>query len=452
LLELLSRTAAFNMASIDAEMGYLKKEKVHEHLGKIIDRVVAEKPPDAHGLVEVISRMIKEQSDKTEPPKAPDPNMMLDVLTDHVKKLRQLDDVPKEEDAPVQVCTIPNFVEEAEIFSWAGVGLGEMESYKVMTSLRNLAFKEREASITKLSFWGKILGTDADYYVAQAQREGDPAGDDADPDAEPSGTGVNTFTYFVTNDLAGDWRRLPDITPKEIIAARSIKRMFSGNAGAKVVTHPYFEGKEEILLRAQIARITADTILGLSGYLVREDPEDPASAIIPAEEFKPPAPAGLLKQESWMHMQPHILLNGRTTHKELEEPEDDEGKPAYEKAKEEQAADPAKDILRGLASDGLMWSIKQAGDPRQYKPLDPAQPMRSSCVTYVRSLTWPGAVCAVRDGLFTNIYIGYGIASTEPAFFPCAPPDVQDEPEDPGEAEEPTGAPVEEAPKEEEEA
>lgn len=448
------------MAGIDAELGYLKKEKVHEHLGKVIDRVVAEKPPDAHGLVEVISRMIKEQSDATEPPKAPDPNMMLEALADHVKKLRQLDEVPKEEDQVAPVCAIPNFVEEAEIFSWAGVGLGEVESYKVMTSLRNLAFKEREASINKLSFWGKILGTDADYYVAQAQRDGGgDEGEDADPDAEPSGTGANTFTYYVTNDLAGDWRRLPDIKPREIIAARSIKRMFSGNAGAKVITHPYFEGKEEVLLRAQIARITADTVICPSGYLVREDPEDPASAIVQPEDppFKFPGHAELLKQEAWMHMQPHILLNGRTTHKDIGEegdidPEDKEAKAAFDKAKQEQLDDPAKDTLRPLASDGLMWSIKQAGDPRPYKPLDPALPMRSSCVTYVRSLTWPGAVTAVRDSLFTNIYMGYGIASTEPAFFPCAPPDVQDEPEDPGEAEEPTGAPEEEAPKEEEDA
>ena len=82
-------------------------------------------------------------------------------------------------------------------------------------------------------------------------------------DPHATGQGVNQFTYYVTNDLAGDWRRLPDIKPKEaaglelveevrcamqavllqdcthswlreqIIAARAIKRLVTGNAGSK---------------------------------------------------------------------------------------------------------------------------------------------------------------------------------------------------------------------------
>lgn len=154
-----------------------------------------------------------------------------------------------------------------------------------------------------------------------------------------------------------------------------------------------------------------------------------------------------------MHMQPHILLNGRTTHKELpEEGETDTEKAELDKAKEDQASDPVRDTLRPLASDGLMWNTKQGGDATQYKSSpDPVVPSRSDCVTYVRSVTWPGAVCAVRHGHVTNFYVGYGIAATEPSFFPQAPPDVQDEPEDPGEQKEPMGSTEEEeAPKEEE--
>eukprot|EP00930_Biecheleria_cincta_P013507 TRINITY_DN11_c0_g1_i2.p1 TRINITY_DN11_c0_g1~~TRINITY_DN11_c0_g1_i2.p1 ORF type:complete len:445 (-),score=106.82 TRINITY_DN11_c0_g1_i2:383-1717(-) len=444
------------MVGIDVELDYLKKEHICEHLNKIVESVVAEKPADAHGLVEVISRIVKGAADAVSSVEPTEHETTLGTLADHVKKLRQLDNTPKEEDAPVQVCAIPDFVGDAEMLSWTGLGLGEMESYKVMCSLRNLAFKERDAGINKLSFWGKILGADADYYVAQAQREGgggDDEGEDGDPDAEPSGTGANLFTYYVTNDLAGDWRRLPNIKPKEIIASRNIKRMFSGNAGAKVITHPFFEGTEEVLLRAQIARISADTMLCISGSLKREDDEDPASAIVQNEEFQCPSSAELLKKAAWMHMQPHILLSGRTTHKELpEEGETDEEKAVLAKAKEDQAADPARDMLRSLESDGLAWSIKQVGDATQYKSSpDPAVPIKSDCLTYVRSLTWPGAVCAMRNGHGANIYVGYGIAATEPSFFPQAPPDVQDEPEDPGEQDEPRGTPAEEeAPKEEE--
>lgn len=431
------------MGSIDSEIAYLKKENVYDHLGKVIDRVVAEKPKDAYGLVEVLSRMVKEQAAPA--PEAAANTMEAEAVADYVKKLKQLDKAPADEEgAAVPVCAIPDFVEEAEMLSWAGVGFGEVESYKVMCSLRNLAAKEKDAGLIKLRFWGKVFGTDADYYVAEAQREGGgEEGDDADPDAEPAGTGANQYAYYVTNDLAGDWRKLPDIKPKQIIAARSIKRLLTGNAGGKVVTHPYFEGKEEVLLRATIARITADTVICMKGYLVKEEDGE---AIQQNEEFVCPPDAVLAKKEAWTHMQPHILMNGRTTHKEIPEGEEEEELKLAAQMREEQAADPQKEVLRGLVDDGLEWTIKQAGDPTLFK--DAAQPeqSRSNCVTYLRSLSWPGAVCVIRAGHFANLYVGNGLKSGEPAFFIPAPPDVQDEPEDPGEVEEPHVAPAEEAP------
>jgi len=231
------------MGSIDSEIAYLKKENVYDHLGKVIDRVVAEKPKDAYGLVEVLSRMVKEQAAPT--PEAADNAMEAEAVAGYVKKLKQLDKAPADEEGTaVPVCAIPDFVEEAEMLSWAGVGFGEVESYKVMCSLRNLAAKEKDAGLIKLRFWGKVFGTDADYYVAEAQRDGGGEEGEEDPDAEPAGTGANQYAYYVTNDLAGEWRKLPDIKPKQIMAARSIKRLLTGSAGSKVVTHPYFAGKE----------------------------------------------------------------------------------------------------------------------------------------------------------------------------------------------------------------
>lgn len=430
------------MTTIDASLEHLKQEKIYDHLGKVIDKVVAEKPTDAYGLVEVLSRLVKQQLPEDNYSPAPEDT---EALAQYVQKLRALDKAPKEEDAPIAVCAMPDFVEEAEMLSWAGVGLGAIESYKVMCSLRNLAAKQKDAGLVKLRFWGKVFGSEADYYVAEAQRDGGGGdeGEDADPDAEPSGTGVNQYTYYVTTDLTGTWSKLPDIKPREILASRNIKRILSGNLKAKVVTHPYFDGKEEVLLRAQIARITADTVLCVNGYLKREEEDGP---IEENTEFICPPSSELLKKEAWTHMQPHILNNGRTTHKEL--PDDtDEPNPEIEKLREEQLADPARDVLRNLTSDGLEWTIKQAGDSCFYKnPLDPSGGSKSNAVVYVRSLVWPGAVCAVRGGHFTNIYMGYGLPAGQPDFFIPAPPDVMDEPEDPGEQMEPQGTKDEEAP------
>jgi len=323
-------------------------------------------------------------------------------------------------------------------------GLGEAESYKVMCSLRNMAAKQEGYS--KIRFWGKIFGTEADYYVAEAA--GGSGDAEEGEDMDPPGSGTNAFAYFVTTDLAGDWVKLPDIKPREIVAARMIKRLFTGDPKARVITHPFFDGKEEVLLRAQIARITADTILCVKGMLMREDPEDPTSAIVDNTEFSMPSPADLLNIESWVHMAPHVLNNGRTAHKELPDAEEDPA--GYKAAKEEIEDDPPKDVLRGLGEDGLGWCVKQAGDPTLYKNhADPTKP-KSNALTYVRSLTWPGAVSVSQKGSFANLYLGYGLPAGEPDFFPPAPPDVQDEPEDPGEFPEPCGEEEAEAPAEEE--
>jgi len=50
------------------------------------------------------------------------------------------------------------------MLSWAGLGFGEKESYRLALSLKNLLRKVRPKNLT---FWGKIYGRYRDYYVAQ---------------------------------------------------------------------------------------------------------------------------------------------------------------------------------------------------------------------------------------------------------------------------------------------
>jgi len=429
--------------AFEAEKAYLQKQGVYEHLSKIVDRVIAEKPTDAYGLVEVLSRLVKQPA-KASPPTEEDSAAYIEALKVDATKAQALDKVPmSEENEPIAVpCAVPDFIEEAEMFSWTGVGLGEAESYKVMCSLRNMAAKRD--GYTKVRFWGKILGTDADYYIAEGTG-GDGGEVEEGEEMDAPGTGVNTCTYFATTDLAGEWIQLPHVKPSEIVAASMIKRHFTGNPKAQVITHPFFDGKEEVYLRAQIARISAETVLCPKGAFIREDPEEPNSSVIPNEEFAMPQPADLFKQEAWIHMVPYILNNGRTAHKELEPPDEDGDKAAYVAALEEQESDPLKDQLRGITEEASSWVVKQAGDSALYKsPID-GKP-KCNAVTFVRSLVWPGAMCASQKGNYSNLYIGYGMKAGQPDFFPPAPPDVQDEPEDPGEEEEPQG--TEEQPEE----
>ncbi len=103
----------------------------------------------------------------------------------------------------------------------------------------------------------------------------------------------------VTNSVTTpNWVRLPDATPESIVAARGLKKIFTGDLEAPVVTVPYFAAPEKLLLRAQIARITADTVLNVKGYLTVSEDD---GSIAEAEEFVFPDQSTLLKPEGWMH-------------------------------------------------------------------------------------------------------------------------------------------------------
>jgi len=439
--------------------GYVEKEGAHkaeyDHLEKIVNRVIAEKPKDAYGLVEVLSRLVREQPMQNSTPKdSEDP----EAAVDYVKKVRELDKVPTEEGNPVAVSLqVPDFCEEAEMLQWAGLGFGELESYKIKCSLRNLAIKQAENGYVKIRLWGKILGAEADYYVAEASKDGADGPDDEHPDWEPSGVGANTYSYLVTTDLCGEWTKLPNCKPEEIVAARNIKKLLTGDLTANVVTHPPFPGKEEVLLRAQIARITSDTGIMFKDFLKRAegvwgdaDLEEPQKN----EEFAMPTAAELSILKGWQHREGHILQHGRITHEEP--PEEDTDDPTgctsdQNKLRKlrlsQRETDPARDPIRTLEGDGLEWAIKQCGDTALYRNPNPdpegtsvwrGKP-RSNAVTCVRSLTWPGAVTVAQHDKLVSFYVGYGLTAKAPDFFPSMLPDIQEEPEEVGEQIEPQG-------------
>lgn len=432
------------------DVSFPGSEQVYAHMEKIIDRVILEKPKDAYGLVEVISRLIKEPPHQ-EPEAVESVEAALGARGEYAAKLKALDKVPADEAGePMTLATaVPDFIEDADMFSWAGVGFSPKETYRIKCSLRALAAKEQDKNMSQLRFWGKIFGTDRDYYIAEAIADSAEEVEE-EADMEKPGEGVNKYMFYATDDLCSEWTPLPSIKPEQIKASRKIKRLMSGNLQADVITHPAFPWKEATLLRSMIARITADTMLAISGSRVREDPDNPdESPIIDNPEFVCPSTEELRKQESWIHTRPHILRNGKTKHT-VEEPDDpEEITPEIKKQLEEKKSDPERDEIRGIVGDGLQWVIKQAGDPMLYKdPFDASRKPVSNLVTFVRSLKWPGAVCATRAGYVGSLYVGNGLPAGEGDFFFCAPPDVQEEPEDPGEEEEPQAAPEEAEPAE----
>ena len=126
---------------------------------------------------------------------------------------------PEEEGGEVPEVAPVGFVQDLNasqrIFSWAGVSFGEQEAYRIQKSLKKFA-AETNASQTR--FFGKITGTQNDYYIVEATVEGgddDAAdGEEKEPGFDAKGArGVNQFTYFVSKDSMSSWTKLPDISP-----------------------------------------------------------------------------------------------------------------------------------------------------------------------------------------------------------------------------------------------
>ena len=103
-----------------------------------------------------------------------------------------------------------------------------------------------------------------------------PANEEAEPDPllEVPGTGVNEMVYFVAQDSLSEWKRLPNLSYKEIIAARSIKVLFTGDLERKIYSNPFFFGEEKHYLRAQLSRIIYSTSLAPLGVSKLEEAED----------------------------------------------------------------------------------------------------------------------------------------------------------------------------------
>lgn len=140
---------------------------------------------------------------------------------------------------------------DSKLYEWAGIGFGEIETWRIQRSLKTLA---KESGAGFIRFFGKISGTQRDYYVAEGTleggEEGGEGGDNKPADQEARGTGVNKFVYWVTDSVLEKWTKLPDLTPGDIKAARQIKVLLTGDLERPIFTNPFFFGKEKNYLRA----------------------------------------------------------------------------------------------------------------------------------------------------------------------------------------------------------
>jgi len=319
---------------------------------------------------------------------------------------------------------VPCVVDEASWFEWAGVGLVREQLPRLFAAMSAL---KAQHALKAVRFFGKVLGTQADYYIVEGTYTpgSEPAGATAAPGAilpEAPGKGLNTHVYYVAGDPSAQFVRLPDVLPEAVIAACGIKKYLTGHLEAPVKSYPIFPGKESDYLRAQIARIAAATVLVPAGkFAFNEEAEEEPKPLIASEDFEVKAAAEMTEADSWCHLSGGILKIGRATNPPLPEGEG-EGEDAPEPEEEVPALTPISgdtpvaDPLPESGTDTPAWSIKL------YCPQ-----ARDGAVVIAKSNRWPGAYSAVAKGKHANLYIGYGAEATAAPFTPTPPPPILSE-------------------------
>lgn len=207
----------------------------------------------------------------------------------------QTNEEGQEEDAKQEelstIGNLPDLRSDSKIYEWAGISFGEYDTMLLQKNLQKLA---SSSGATQLRLWGKIHGTEKDYFIAEGSLEAGGEGEEEPVEGmENRGSGVNKYVYWACNGSLGEWTQLPDLKPQDIINSRQIKHTFSGDLNRLLYTNPFFFQKEAVYLRSQIARITHSTTLIPKG-LFRLNEENPREIEEnrpedEEQEYKPPA-------------------------------------------------------------------------------------------------------------------------------------------------------------------
>uniref|UniRef100_A0A1A9VG21 Radial spokehead-like protein n=1 Tax=Glossina austeni TaxID=7395 RepID=A0A1A9VG21_GLOAU len=283
---------------------------------------------------------------------------------------------------------------------------------------------------------------------------------------EPIGLGVNRYVYFVVNSLSDEWIELPIVTPKQIKLSRQLKKFFTGNLEADIVSYPCFRGKEKHYLRAMVSRITAGTYVAPRGYYRKmtkkerrlfdgmdedegEEEEEEEEEIMGEgeEEGEPDNDVVLLKNEKyeilpakslnsvdkWLHIRPNILEQGRVIwfdeekarrerEKErkrleklrlMEEMGDEEGEEEEEEEEEEEGEE--EGYIEGTNREiGPNILSACSFDNNTEVPVPWVRRFTSNYTNekermlIMQSNVWPGAYTFIYQDICESIYMGWG--------------------------------------------
>ncbi|XP_064602607.1 radial spoke head protein 4 homolog A-like [Liolophura sinensis] len=444
-----------------------------DHLSQVLAKVLSERPENVVDVFEDVSKETKRakftsQVDTVQDKLDQSTEVALATIQKKLFSKGEGEDEAPEQDEEVET-PLPNLMELCFYFEQAAIGLNREEMIRIWLALKTLVDSH---PLQHVRFWGKLLGTEQNYIVAEVEyREGDEEeeeeeepevdqedeglkdddedGEDEDqeeddtpkPDYKPppvvpkedNRSGANKKTYFVCNEPGKPWIKLPQVTPSQISSARQIKKYFTGRLDAPVVSYPPFPGNEANYLRAQIARISAGTHvspLGFYQFDEEEEEEEEGEArdnFVENLDFEGIPVRDLIDPtlSNWVHHVQHILPQGRCSWwnpvQKTEEEFEDEDEEEEREEPDEPEPEVGPPLLTPLSEDAEIsnmppWTAKLSSSLiSQY------------AIAVLHSNLWPGAHAFAFDKKFENIYIGWGHKYSTDNYSPPAAPAIQEE-------------------------
>jgi len=447
---------------------------LYDHLAQVLCKVLEQRPDNAVDVIEDLSRDEKRGKFTSD----------VDTVQDKVEKSTEValaeiqeklfkraggDEGDAEEQAEDMESPLPHLMELAYYFEQAGVGLKREELVCVWLALKQL---NDNHPLQHIRFWGKVFGTEQNYYIAEVEyREGEDeeeeeeeteeAGEDADaeekdeeaeeeeqeeddtpkPDFKPvpavprekRGEGANKKTYFVCNEPGKPWVKLGFTSPAQISVSRKIKKFFTGRLDAPVVSFPPFLGTEANLLRAQIARISAGTHISPLGFYQFDEEEEEEEEgegrdnFMVNQEFEGIPVRDLIDPSlaNWVHHVQHILPQGRClwdnpvkkNEDDFDEDEDEEEREEPDEPEPETGPPLLTPLSEDAEIDGMSpWTARLTSN------LIPQY-----AISVLHSNLWPGAHAFSTEKKFENVYIGWGHKYAAENYSPPPVPSIQEE-------------------------
>ncbi|XP_069025302.1 radial spoke head protein 4 homolog A isoform X1 [Embiotoca jacksoni] len=436
---------------------------LYDHLTQLLTKVMDERPLDTVDVMEDMSLEVKRASLEDMQSTLRDlPQTTTAELLAEQQHLLFSQPEDADQDDELGESPLPNVSEIGFYLEQAGVSLGREEMHRIFLALQKLVESQ---ALLRCRLWGKILGIESNYIVAEVEhrdgkeeeeqstdepaeeeeREAETEENEIDPlprstyspppvvPMEAPGTGANKFSYYVCKEPGLPWVKLPHVTPAQITMARLVRKFFKGRLDAPLACYPPFPGDEANYLRAQIARISAGTHVSPHGYyhLREEEGDEEEEAPQDSYEVNPdfeslPAAEMAESLSNWVHHVPHILQQGRCTWVNLAvKPGDDSNEEGEADEKEEDPDEPEPEtgppLLTSLSQDAEMFNVP----PWSLRLSSTLTPQHA--ITVLRSNLWPGAFAYTCGKKFENFYVGWGLKHAGEGFNPAVPPPPQTE-------------------------